>query len=419
MLDTTGHSAVSRITAAGPSGTEFVALCALLMSLVAMAIDAMLPALGHIAGDLGVSDTNDVQLVISTIFMGLAVAQLGFGPISDSIGRKPTIYISLVLFCVGTLVSLVAGSFTILLVGRFLQGFGAAGPKIVTVALVRDKYEGEAMARIMSTVLAVFIVVPAIAPSLGQVVLWFAPWRAIFGLLLLQGVVALFWFAARQPETLPAEKRRRFSMKEVWLAARETCSSRVAFGYTLVGGVIFGAFLGYLNSAQQIFQVQYGVGKWFSVYFGVLAIAVGCATIVNARIVMRLGMARIVRIALWSLALIAAAFLAVAIATRGEPKLWLLMSFLVPCFFCIGILFGNVNALAMQPMGHIAGTAAAVIASLSTLISLVLGLAIGRAYSGTILPLSIGLASLSVVSLPILYWIRTSPNSQPANVRGS
>ena len=390
---------------ARPSTREFVALAALLISLVAMSIDAMLPALGQIAVDLQVANANDTQLVVSAIFVGLAVAQMAFGPLSDSLGRKPTIYLGLAIFCAGCLISITAMSFEVMLLGRFLQGIGAAGPKIVAVAIIRDQYKGEAMARIMSIVLAIFIIVPAVAPALGQAILHFAHWRTIFALLLAQGAVALIWFALRQPETLKAEDRMRLSAARVGRAIVETCGNRTALGYTLATGFVFGAFLGYLNSAQQIFQVQYGVGAWFPVYFGGLAVALGLASVFNARMVMRFGTYHISLRALWALTILSVLYMVPAIVLEGDPPLWGLMLFLVPAFFCLGILFGNFNALAMEPMGHIAGTAAAVVASLSTAMSLTFGIVIGRAFDGTILPLVFGMAALSTISLPILYWV--------------
>jgi len=384
---------------------EFVALAALLISLVAMAIDTMLPALAEIGADFSVANANDTQLVVSAVFVGLTIAQFIFGPLSDSWGRKPTVYLGLLVFCVGCLVSIFANSFIVMLVGRVLQGIGAAAPKIVTVAIVRDQFKGAAMARIMSIVFSVFIVVPALAPAIGQGILYFAHWRAIFIFLLVQGAIALLWFTFRQPETLLPAARVPLSLRRIGRAALETCTNRRAIGYTLAAGLVFGAFLGYLTSAQQIFQVQYEVGAWFPVYFGGLALSLGMATFLNSQMVLRFGMYRLALSALWALALLSSAFLVPAIATGGTPPLWAFMCFMAPAFFCTGILFGNFNAMAMEPMGHIAGTAAAVIASLSTLISLGLGVGIGRAFDGTILPLVIGMAALSVLSLPILYWV--------------
>lgn len=388
------------------SDGEFIALTALLISLVAMSIDAMLPALSKIGSDFGVASSNDTQLVVSSIFVGLAIAQMFFGPLSDSWGRKPVIYLGLGIFCVGSLGCMLAPNFKWLLLSRVLQGVGAAGPKIVCVAMVRDKYSGAAMARIMSIVMAVFIVVPAFAPSIGQGILQIGVWRGIFGLLLAHGLIALIWFSLRQEETLKPQRRQALSFRRVAGAIAETFKTRVAFGFTLAAGLVFGAFLGYLNSAQQVFQDIYLVGEWFPVYFGALALALGLASVVNAKLVMVVGMFTLSMRAMWAMVIFSVFFAVLATILGGKPPLILLMVYLVLVFFCIGMLFGNFNAMAMEPLGHIAGTAAAVIASVSTLISLALGLFIGRSLDGTVLPLIYGMAILSSVTLPILYWVR-------------
>jgi DHA1 family bicyclomycin/chloramphenicol resistance-like MFS transporter len=394
-------------TRSGPRLGEFVVLMALLISLVALSIDAMLPALPEIGGDLGVRRENDPQMVISALFLGLAVGQMLYGPLSDSIGRKPAIYIGIALFIAGCLLSVLATNFSVMLAGRVLQGFGAAAPRIVTIALVRDQFEGRAMARIMSLVMAVFIFVPAVAPAIGQGILMIADWRAIFGVLLGLALIGLVWFALRQPETLPPAHRLPFSLGRIAAAIREVCVNRVAIGYTVAGGVIFGAFVGYLNSAQQIFQAQYGLGERFPLYFAALALAIGSASYVNARLVMRHGMRPLSWRALTALSASSLAFLAITYAQAGHPPLWSLMTYLMIAFFCIGILFANFNALAMQPLGHIAGVGAAVVGSLQTLISLLLGTLIGQSYDGTALPLVGGFAILGLMSLAVMAWSET------------
>ncbi len=388
------------------SDSEFIALTALLISLVAMSIDSMLPGLGQLGRDFQVEDSNDTQLVVSSIFVGLAVAQMFFGPLSDSLGRKPVIYIGLGIFSCGSLVCLLAPSFELLLVGRALQGVGAAGPRIVSTAMVRDQYVGSAMARIMSIVMAVFIVVPALAPAIGQAVLHLASWRAIFALLLVQGLACLLWFSMRQQESLPRARRVPLSMRRIGHAIVETFRTRVALAFTIAAGLVFGAFLGYLNSSRQIFQDIYGVGDLFPLYFGGLALALGLASVFNARMVLAVGMFRLSFRAVWTLAVLSSGFSLLATWLGGIPPLWLFMVFLVLAFFCIGMLFGNFNAMAMEPLGHIAGTAAAVIASVSTLISLPLGLFIGRSLAGNVLPLVYGLTILSGLALPLMYWVK-------------
>jgi DHA1 family bicyclomycin/chloramphenicol resistance-like MFS transporter len=391
-------------SAVGPRYGEFVALVALMTSLVALSIDAMLPALATIGADLGVRQANDAQLILSALFLGLACAQMVYGPLSDSIGRKPAIYLGFLLFIAGCLLSALATSFPVMLVGRFLQGIGAAGPRIVTLAMVRDQYEGRAMARIMSSVMGVFILVPALAPGIGQLILLVASWRAIFGMFLAVALIALIWFGLRQPETLSAAHRASFSLRRIARAAREVCVHPVALGYTIAAGLVFGALIGYLTSAAQIFQAQYGQGERFPLYFAALALAIGAASWCNARLVMRYGMRLLSAIAATGFSALSVGFLVVALATGGHPPLWGLMAYLLAAFFCLGILFGNFNALAMEPLGHIAGVAASFVGSLTTFTSMLLGTLIGQSYDGTVLPLVGGFAALGLAALAVIRW---------------
>ena len=371
--------------AAGPAlrPGEFVPLIALLMSLVALAIDAMLPALPAIGHDLGAPRPNDAQFVITSLFLGLGLGQMLFGPLSDRIGRKPAIHVGLVLFMAGCLVSIFASTFEAMIAGRILQGIGVAGPRIVTVALVRDQYEGHRMARLMSFTMAVFILVPTVAPALGQGILWLGGWRAIFTTFFAIAAFAFAWFALRQPETLPGARRRPFSPRVIGQGVLEVLRIRAALGYTLATGFVFAPFVAYLSSAQQIFQEAYGTGALFPVWFGVLALAIGCASLVNGRLVMKHGMRRIARAATVSITLVSVVAWALTLAFEGLPPFWLFMAYLLVIFLCMGLLFGNLNALAMEPLGHIAGVGAAVVASLSTFISVPLGALVGQSFDGT------------------------------------
>ena len=372
-------------TAPGPAlrPVEFIPLIALLMSLVALAIDAMLPALPAIGRDLGAPRPNDVQFVITSLFLGLGLGQMLFGPLSDRIGRKPAIHAGLVLFMAGCLVSIFAPTFEVMIAGRVLQGIGVAGPRIVTMALVRDQYEGRQMARLMSFAMAVFILVPTVAPALGQGILWLGGWRAIFTTFFAIAAFAFAWFTLRQPETLPADRRRPFSAGAIGRAVGEILGIRAALGYTLATGFVFAPFVAYLSSAQQIFQEAYRTGALFPVYFGALALAIGGASLVNGRLVVKHGMRRLSKAAAGSIALISLVAWAGAFAFDGLPPLWLFMSYLLAVFLCIGLVFGNLNALAMEPLGHIAGVGAAVVASLATFISVPLGALVGQSFDGT------------------------------------
>jgi DHA1 family bicyclomycin/chloramphenicol resistance-like MFS transporter len=390
---------------ADPSLAEFVIIISLMMSLTALSTDAMLPALPQIGADLQVLNANSRQLVVSALFLGLALGQLFFGPLSDNIGRKPAIYAGLSIFIVGSLISVFAVNFPMMLTGRLVQGAGVSAPRAVGLALVRDRYEGRAMAQVMSFVMTVFILVPMIAPSLGQTLLLFTGWRSIFGAFILLAIITLVWFALRMPETLAPEDRAPFSLQRILSAIREIIRERPAIGYTVTAGLIGGAHLGYLNSAQQIFQEEYGLGDLFPIVFAVVAFSLGFASFLNARLVMRFGMRFLVR---WSLSVIiflSIIALVAAMIADGKPPLWFLMAYLMLAFFCVGVLFGNQNALAMEPLGHIAGIGAAVVGSLATFISVPVGISIGQSFNGTTIPLMAGIMIMAGLSLLIVRWI--------------
>ncbi len=378
---------------------------ALLMSFVALTIDAMLPALGQIGTSLRVNNPNDVQLVVSTIFLGMGMGMIIYGPLSDSYGRKNAIYLGMFIFLIGSVVSLLSTNLTIMLVGRILQGFGVASCRVVTLAMIRDKFEGREMGRIMSLVIIFFILVPAIAPSIGQAILFFAEWRAIFVLFLILGLVSLLWLYFRQPETLPQEKRLEFSLSTITAGIIETLKHPLTRGYMIASGLILGAFVGYLSSAQQILQVQYKLGDWFAVYFGFLALAIGCSSFVNSKLVLKYGMEKPCLISLIVLSVVSSVFYFYAQGFSGHPSLNALMGYLLITFFCFGLLFANFNTLALQPLGHIAGVANSVISSVQSLLAVALGGFIGRIYDGTVLPLILGFLLFSVASLGIV--IRT------------
>ncbi len=390
---------------AHPGIVEFVAMMALVSSLVALSIDAMLPAFPQMAQDLAVERSNDIQLVVSALILGMIGGQLFYGPWSDSAGRKTAMFAGFILFIIGSILSAVASNFEVMLVGRFLQGLGAAGPRTVAVALIRDQFEGRDMARVMSFMMSVFILVPIVAPALGQGIVMVSHWRMIYVVFAVLAIVVMSWVAIRQPETLPADRRQPFSLKCTLRAAREVFSHRITFSYTIVSGLVAGSFYGYLNSAQQIFVELYGLGDRFPIYFGALAFFFGLATVLNGRFVMQFGMRMIMFRAIVALAVLSVFATAVAVALSGMPPLWFFLGSMAGCFFFVGLLFGNMNAMAMQPLGHIAGTASAVIGALSNLIAVALGALIGQAYNHSIVPLIGGFAMLAVVSAIVMYWV--------------
>ncbi len=378
------------------SNTEFIALVALTTSLVAMGIDTMLPALGAMANDLGVSDPNDRQWVLTAFFAGLSLGQLFWGPVSDSTGRKRALYAGLALYIVGGLMCATASGFLELTWGRALAGFGAASPRVVALAMVRDRFAGRGMARLMSFVSAIFILVPIIAPAVGQTVLLFASWRAIFYGLVAAALIDLVWLALRQPETLSRDRRAPFSLRTILAAVGTTFSHRITLGYMLAAGCTFAPFMAYLATAQQIFQEQYGLGALFPAAFGALALSIGLASLVNAKLVMRYGMRLLARRALLAGCSFSWLFLIVTWRFDGHPPFAAFMTYMLLCFFCQGLLFGNYSARAMEPMGHIAGVAAAITSAVASLVALAIGTPIGRSYDGTVLPL---VATFAVVGL--------------------
>ena len=389
---------------------EFILLMAMTMSLVALSIDTMLPAFPEMSRDLGVSGVNDIQLVISLMFIGLALGQPFYGPLSDSIGRKPAMHAGFLILVIGSIVSMFATDFTTMLVGRFLQGFGAAGPRTVAMALIRDRFQGSEMARVMSFIMTIFILVPILAPAFGQGILLFAGWRTIFAAFILISLLVQAWISLRQPETLAPQYRRPFTLSSVATALLEVVRNGPAMVYTLVAGCVFGAFMGYLNSCQQIFQVQYGLGKLFPLFFGGLALFVGIAAVVNGNLVLRFGMHRLTRRALHMVTVLSWLILAVCWVGAGHPPLW---QFMAPCmiwFFCMGVVFGNINAMAMEQLGHVAGSAAAVIGTLTTLLAVGLGYVIGGAYDGTLYPMAIGFAVLTTVSIVLTALVEAPPH---------
>ncbi|MGB3665573.1 MAG: multidrug effflux MFS transporter [Bermanella sp.] len=391
---------------------EFIVLMAALMSMVALSIDAMLPALGIIGQDLNVANANDSQLIISSVFLGMAFGLIIYGPISDSFGRKKAIYLGVGIFLIGCLISIFAQDFEHMLIGRVLQGFGAAACRVVTIAMMRDKYDGKEMAKIMSLIMMVFIMVPALAPSVGQLILFVADWHGIFVVLIILALASVIWLHTRQDETLAVEKRAPFSLTNIKRGMIETIKHPESRTYTLGAGIMFGAFVGYLSSSQQILQVQYGTGELFSLYFGALALAIGFSSFANSKLVMKMSMQTLCIAALSVVFSTSIVFFIYAEFVNENPGLLSFMLYMLSTFFCFGILFGNFNSLAVHPLGHIAGVATSVISTVQTLISVMVGSYIGQHYDGTIIPLILGFTICSGITLSLVVWLRLRVSSR-------
>lgn len=378
---------------------EFVALMASLTSLVALSIDAMLPALSQIGEALGVTDPHQPHLIVSVFFVGMAIGQLFFGPYADSRGRREALLTGLIVFCIGTVICMLADSLEMMLVGRVVQAFGVSGPRIAAMAIIRDLYVGEGMAKVMSFIMMVFILVPMLAPIVGQTVMLLASWWHIFTLFLGVAVLTGCWFFIRQPETLPASHRRPFSWRRFAASSRFILTHKSVMGYTVAMGFIFGSFLAYISASATIFQDFYGVGELFPLVFATLAFSIGLASFFNGTMVMKFGMSPLCRIALKGVVAFAVIFTVLIGIYGGLPPLWLTITTMFTGFFFVGILFGNLNAMAMQPLGNMAGLGAAIIGSLSSLFSVPIALFIDSFLTTNLYPIGLGFLCFFILAL--------------------
>lgn len=394
------------------SEKEFIVLVAFLMSIVAISIDALLPAFGAIGTTFGITNSNHIQFVIGSLFLGMSLGQLIIGPVSDALGRKRALYFSVVIYMLGTFFCLFAPSLKIVLIGRFIEGLGVSGPYVSAVSIVRDRFAGRQMAKIMSLVMMMFILVPAIAPSLGQAILLVASWREIFVLYLFYAAIVTGWIYFRLEETLPPSRRIPFKITAVRNGFVEVTTNIPTVCYTVSMGICFGSFVGYLNSSQQIFQEQFGAGKLFSIYFGLLALVLGVASLLNSRFVERFGMHRLCLFAFTSISVSSIIFLIVNLTL--PIHLWMFLLYAAVLFFSFGLVFGNLNSMAMEPMGHIAGIASAIIGSTSSLLSLTIGSIIGQLYNRTLIPMNVGFLTFGTIALFLIIYARKVKTAKPA-----
>ncbi len=381
---------------------EFVAIVALLMALNAMAIDVILPALQQMGESLNVADENTRQLPLTAYIVSFGLSQLVYGTLSDRFGRRPILIAGLIVYVIGCTGSAFAGSFTMLLATRALQGIGAGATRVIAIAVIRDTFGGRRMASVMSLAMMVFMAVPIIAPGLGQIVLMVSGWRAILGFIALFGLLMTVWCYLRLPETLAPEDKRELRLGPIVEAFRIVVSNRVAAGYALGAGLIFGCLFAYLNSAQQIFQNEYGLGPFFPLVFSSGAVLIAVGSFTNSRIVERLGMRLLSHSALAAFAAISALLCLIAIFDEGHVPFWVFYGATLLTFGLFAFIGTNFNALAMDPLGHVAGTASSVLSSVQTFLGGVLGALVGLAYDGTVLPLSLGFLLMSLSSFVVI-----------------
>ncbi len=390
---------------------EFIALMASLMSIVALCIDAILPAISQIGLSIHNVSGSSNQLLVTMIFLGLGIGQLFFGPLSDSFGRKPIVYYGFIIFFIASIICVCAPSLEWMILGRILQGIGLSAPRTISISIIRDTYKGNYMAKVMSFVTTVFILIPVIAPLMGKFILEHYNWKGIFYVQLLISVFVTIWFWKRQPETLKPEYKVRFNGTVFIDGVKELINHKETIVFTIISGFITGAFMVYLSASQHIFENQYHLVDEFPFIFAGLAIGIGVATFLNGTLVMRLGMHKLAFVAILAFTLNAAIYVILFWTTNSNPSLYVLLIFMAIQFFTIGFIFGNIRAIAMEPIGHIAGIGAAITGFTATLIAVPIATYVGNYIDKTALPLFIGFSVFGLLSL-FLFLItkrKTSP----------
>jgi DHA1 family bicyclomycin/chloramphenicol resistance-like MFS transporter len=381
------------------SRAEFIAMMGMVIATVAFSIDAMLPALPDIAAELTPDAPNLAQLILTSFVFGLGIGTFFAGPLSDAFGRKPVIVAGAVLYVTGAVMAYFAPTLEMMLAARMLQGLGASGPRVVATAIIRDLYSGRDMAQIISYAMLIFTIFPAIAPMIGAGIIALAGWHAIFIAFLLFSVLSVSWLVIRQPETLPPPARRPLHRATLWAGLRDCLGLRQMQFSIIVQTLIFGALFGTISSIQQVFDMTYDRGVSFPLWFGLIALLAAPAAPINGFLVIRLGMRPLIRRAL----LVQAGFSVLALGligglTLGPAEFWIYFLWSITVFGLAGFAIGNLNALALEPLGHIAGLAASVMGALATVGGALIGAGVGQLFNGTPLPLigaTLGLSGLA------------------------
>lgn len=383
---------------------EFIALQAMLMAITAFAIDAMLPALPDIAQQLSPGNPNRAQLIVTSFVLGMGIGTLFAGPISDAYGRKPVIIAGFAVFCVGAALASVAQSLEMLLAARVLQGLGVAAPRIVPVALIRDLYSGREMASIISFATMIFMLMPAVAPAFGTVIIQGFGWRGLFASFIVFAVFSALWLGLRQPETLPPANRRPLRPKLLWQGLREVLSHHTVVMCIAVMTMGFGVLFGTLSSTQQIFDITFRRGESFALWFGLIALLSLPAGFLNARLVGRLGMRRLVTLTFLAQLGITVIVL-VLIRSAILPDQYAFAAYVVwavSVFSMANIVFGNLNAIALAQLGHIAGLASSVVIAAATVLAVAVAAPLGLIFDGTPVPLLVGVAVLLALAIGLM-----------------
>jgi DHA1 family bicyclomycin/chloramphenicol resistance-like MFS transporter len=397
-------NAPSRSAAHGLPYWELVIMIAAMMALNAAAIDIFIPSLQQIGAALGVATGNERQFVITAYVIGFGTAQIVYGTLSDRFGRRPVLFFGLVVYILTSFVAIFSPTFGVLLALRAIQGVGAAATRVIAVSIVRDSFGGARMASVMSLVMMVFMAVPVVAPNIGQIIMNFGSWQEIFLFTGIFGTIVLVWTAIRLPETLHPEDRLPLTVRRAAGAFRTVLTNRRSFGYTLATALIFGVLFGFINQAEQVYTGIYKLGPSFTLYFSMVAIFMASASFTNSRLVERFGMRRLSHGALVIFTGLSVFQLALSTTLGGTMPFVLFIPLMTVTFCMFGFIGSNFNALALDPLGHVAGTASSVLGFMQTLGGGFLGALIGYCYNGTLMPLYAGFTVLSLGSLACVFY---------------
>ncbi len=391
---------------------ELIVLLALMTSLGALTIDLQLPAMPLILQSFGLTDANQQQWMITAYMFGFAGAQIFYGPISDSFGRKPVLVFGLSVYVLASVACLMADSYWQFLLARGMQGIGAAAARIMVNAITRDFFQGNEMAKVTSLVMLIFIMVPVFAPVLGSGLLLLGEWHLILWVYVCFGLLVMLWSLIRLPESLAAKNKKPLRLKQIKVAFKQVISEPLSMTFAVISGVIFAGFMAYLNAAEQIYSQIYDAKQQFPYLFGGIALFFGLAAFINAKIVMRFGAMKVTYYGMLVLLLANIVSFSLVMVFAGIPPLWLFVLMMASINVCIGLAYGNLMAIAMLPLGHIAGMAASVIGTISTILAASIGIFISQQLEQTLTPIMLGFFITSLVAFTLVYYFRHHPTEE-------
>lgn len=397
------------------SKAEFIALIAMMFATIAFSIDSMLPALPEIGAQLSPDDVNRAQLILTSFVLGMGIGTFFTGPLSDAFGRKPVIYGGAALYILASAVAWASASLELVLAARVVQGLGAAGPRVVAMAIIRDLYSGRVMARIISIAMMIFTLIPAAAPLLGAGMIAVFGWRSIFVLFIVFALIIVAWMGVRLPESLARENRRPFRLPLMIAATQEMFAHPTVRLSILVQTLCMGVLFTMLTMVQPIYDVIHDSADSFPFWFGFVALMSGSASLLNAALVVRVGMRRMVTWALGAQIVVTALVIVLNMTSLSAQAAFALFVFWqTAVFFMAGVTMGNLNAIAMEPMGHIAGMAASVIGSVATVLAAVIAAPVGLLFDGSLTPLTSGILIMCILAFGLMLHMGRIENRLPS-----